>query len=203
MEFRFNLKKSYVFSIIAMIVLVGFAIAQTPPNPGHSGDNIQVTGVVGYPSLTSWSATIQTDVWNLLTRVANLENAKWTPINPVYGGPLCWPNAAGQCNPGVISTSIPSAYIPITAKEVLVYVWISRGSNGGGGGLYDFQIYTQEGSTRYTQKIKVSDNNNNGASVTNSDNLWLPVTSDFRIYVSSPSTLNGNFNTGVEFLGYR
>lgn len=76
MRFSFNIKKRDVFALLGMIVLVGFVIAQTPPNPpnpGHSGNDIQVTGVAGYPTLSVWSDWIQKNVSNLLNRVNILE----------------------------------------------------------------------------------------------------------------------------------
>lgn len=206
MEFRFNLRKSHVFAIIGMIFFVGIVIAYgtlQPSNMGHTDGEVEVTSVAGNPTLRTWAGNVQTTISDHENRIDNLENPAWTPITPVNGGPLCWPNAGGQCNPGITGTSIPTSQIPITAKEVLVYAWVSRGSGGGGGGQFSFDIYTQQGSTKYIQKLRAYDNNNNGAWAVNSDNFWLPVTSDGQIYIQLPSTLNGNFNTGIEFLGYR
>ncbi len=210
MEFRFNLKKSHVFAIIGMIFFVGMVIAygstQPPSVMGHTTGELFIQGLGAqgisdqlFNPVFGW---MHQQVTAHDARLISLENPAWTPITPINGGPLCWPNAGGQCNPGITGTSIPTSQIPITAKEVLVYAWVSRGSGGGGGGQFSFDIYTQQGSTKYIQKLRAYDNSNSAWAV-NSDNFWLPVTSDGQIYIQLPSTLNGNFNTGIEFLGYR
>jgi hypothetical protein len=107
----FNLQKTHLFFFI-LVILVGFAVAQTPPNPGHGGDQIRVNGVAGYPTLTVWSATIQTDVWNLLTRVGNLEtNAPQISPGPaVYAGTYQWTPSTSGIITHSLSASIPEYY---------------------------------------------------------------------------------------------
>ena len=104
--------------------------------------------------------------------------------------------------------------VPDHAAEVLVYMWIAKGRIYG----YEidedvhYQIYTQEGTTKYIQKLAIRDYDNYSW-VTNSDNMWFPVTSDKKLYVYPGHSFlrpandfpppNGRYLAGIDILGYR
>lgn len=129
MRFSFNIKKRDVFALLGMIVLVGFVIAQTPPNPpnpGHSGNDIQVTGVAGYPTLSVWSDWIQKNVSNLLNRVNILE------VNP----PKAEVGAEFFVGSGTYGAErLKLSYIPLTSynaiQRIRVHVTSTTGSRVG------------------------------------------------------------------------
>jgi hypothetical protein len=215
MELRINIKKMPFILIIALIIIVSFVIAQSsnPINPGHDDDEIWVSasGASG-TNLDTWVGHVNTvtndhegRIGSLEGSVTNLEDVFWTPVS-VPGGtiPLCYVCNSGTSGTPVNSIPIPGVYIPPgTVKEVLVYVWAVRGSQGSSSSTpIHFSIYTKEGSTKYAHKFVVV-NYNSVANVFNSDTFWLPVTSDYTVHVDLPSPVDGNFQSGVEFIGYR
>lgn len=198
MKFYINIKKRHTIAIIAMIVLIGIVIAQTPPNPGHAATQVAVGGSVNN-NLETWANSANNAISDHETRVNALESGRWTSIS-ASGGPLCWPNAQGVCPVGIVGTNYRN-FVPQTAKEILVYVWVNKCPSGITAAPAHFSIYTQEGATQYIQKLVVNDHNT-AACRFNSDNLWLPATSDPNLYIALSSQVT-SVNSGIEFLGYR
>lgn len=54
MKIEFNVKRSHIIIIIALLVIVGFGIAQTPPNPGHVASQVNIGGSVNN-NLETWA----------------------------------------------------------------------------------------------------------------------------------------------------
>ena len=54
MKFEFNIKKSHIIVIIALLAIVGFGIAQTPQNPGHIASQVNIGGAVNN-NLETWA----------------------------------------------------------------------------------------------------------------------------------------------------
>lgn len=207
MKFTFNINKRHVVVIILLLVVSGFGVvwAQSQPvsNPGHFSTEIELMGISGYSgvlSLNNWINDVNTKFTNTNTRLDSLEDGKWIPVDPINAGVLC----NSPCSAGTLSYSIPQSIYLRSPKEVLVYVWVNKGPGGASAGQVHFNIYTKEGTgantVKYAQKLVVNDHNNNAFRF-NSDNLWLPVTSDGIVYVDYP-TVNG-IGSGMEFIGYR
>ncbi len=201
MEFRFNLKKSHVFAIIGMIFFVGSVIAYgtlQPSNMGHTDGEVEVTSVAGNPTLRVWAGNVQTSITDHENRIDNLENKAWTPLNPTPSADyLCWPNGSGVCSPGITGGTY-TGVVPPSAKEFLVYAAIYTGTTpppGSGADPAYFEVYTQEGSTKYAHRIL--------AAGPNSQTFWLPVTSDGQLYRNLVGGSMSNANTRVRILGYR
>lgn len=83
MEIKVVIKRTHVFVLIALIFLVGFVIAQTPPNPGHSYN--QISGVapncvgVSCPELPgSWGAEAITSRYSSRSYVSD---GLWDGLN--------------------------------------------------------------------------------------------------------------------------
>lgn len=80
MRFEINIRKGHVFVILALLAIVGFGIAQTAPNPGHS--YIQVSGIapdcLTNPAHPSCSAT-SGSTW--LTNHGGLDNISIASAN--------------------------------------------------------------------------------------------------------------------------
>lgn len=197
MEFRFNIRKSHFIVILVLLVVVGFGIAQTPPNPGHTASQVNIGGSIN-SNLESWANSANSQISNHETRITSLESSRWIPVT---GGssPLCWPNAGGTCNLGTTGQTITSP-IPLSAKEVLVHAWFESGQSGviitATVTPKYFDIYTQEGSTRYSHRLF--------ASYGNSADFWLPVTSDRTVYMELVGgSITGNPRSGLQFIGYR
>ncbi|MEK6909432.1 MAG: hypothetical protein AABX23_05285 [Nanoarchaeota archaeon] len=204
MELRIKIKKRHLFAIIGMIVLVGIVIAyggNDPQNMGHSDGEIQLTNIG--QSLTAWSNSVNSQISGLGGRMFVVERDKsdrgWTAVSQPLPA-LSFPDGSGVHNPQTASHSYGTSVVPSSAKEVLVYVWASRGSNGGNSGIIHYTISTPEG---HAQKFLVVDNNNNGAAVVNSENMWFPITNDRRLIVNLPARITQNYNAGAEIIGYR
>jgi hypothetical protein len=121
---------------------------------------------------------------------------RWNPVT-IYLGTLPY-------NPGARAYSIPPD-IPITAKEILVYVSFRKGNNTIPAGQQqprEYRIYTQEGVTQYAQKLAAFWTHS-PQWLFNSDNLWLPITTNRTIYANVDGTINGFVDSRVEILGWR
>ncbi|MCD4735956.1 MAG: hypothetical protein K8R53_07930 [Bacteroidales bacterium] len=108
------------------------------------------------------------------------------PLNPL--GTVQWP--------------IPPE-VPQDAKEVLVYVYIKTGAANPSADI-EFKIFTQEGPTEYAQYFFASGFANQNAISYNSENIWLPITSNREIKVTSYlHPLTGYNGSAVNVIGYR
>lgn len=200
MKFTFNVKKREVIAIVAVIFLVGFVIAQTPPNPGHIASQVNIGGIVN-DDLQDWAVATENRVDALEASSGSVAwTSPWTFSNPISNSPYYSANLISSLSAGVTTHAIPAS-IPVTAKEVLVYAYIARGANGGASSPIDITIYTYDG-TYYANRLSIIDNNNNAWN-TNSDNFWLPVTTYREISVHLPSSLSGNVFSGLQIIGYR
>lgn len=197
MEFKININKSHAIVIIVLLVVVGFGIAQTPQNPGHSSTQVDMAGGL---TLAQWGKNVQTELNNHETDILNLQNGRWVPslsYTPYYVA-----NLFPSTYIGTYSHNIPST-IPSSAKEILIHAYIARGAQGSSLGLpYGINIYTQQGSDKYLNRISII-NYRNDAWVINSDNMWLPVTNDRKVYVEIPAQLDGNVWSQIQIIGYR
>jgi hypothetical protein len=115
-------------------------------------------------------------------------NAKWNPLNINLGS---IPFTAGLTKKNLDSYGIPSS-----AKEILVFIWVATGDTSGGEITYS--IYTVAGAKKKLKMFVWP----GSAWQTNSDNIWLPFSSDLYIHLDR-SIGSGNRMGGVEILGYR
>ena len=106
----------------------------------------------------------------------------------------------------MLSTSTQSftipASVPTTAKEVLVYVYVSKGHSTSR--FAQMKIYTEASSTRQFVKYLPIQTYPQNAISTVSENMWFPLTTNRRIYISLSATLTGSNLVGyVNIIGYR
>ncbi len=126
-------------------------------------------------------------------------DSKFTPINPSEIGQV--PLVGGTTKEFALPASIPT-----DAKEVLIYAWVKSGSVSPSA-AFNYHIFTREGATQYGQYLYASTYQQNAISY-NSDNFWLPVTSERIVGVTLAGT-NGNFTAGgnlsgsIVVIGYR
>ncbi len=120
---------------------------------------------------------------------------KWNPLGKVLLGSLPL-NAITTT-----SYNLPAS-VPLDAKEVLVYVYARTGGYNPDADL-ELRIYTKEGTKEYSYYFFIHGYNQNAWSY-NSDNFWLPVTADRKVYVQSVGTaITGNRAGAIYILGYR
>ena len=128
-------------------------------------------------------------------KVKILVPVKWTPIDKTSFGPL-------PINPLATTTvTIPSA-IPLSAREILFYVYIeTNGSNEDAN--EEFRIYTVEGAIEYSHYLQVRGYNQAAWSY-NSITFWLPITSAREIKMTSTGIpLTGTTGSQTNAIGYR
>ena len=101
---------------------------------------------------------------------------------------------------GTISFTIPSI-IPSSAREVLVYVALRDGSVARGP-QNDIKIFTQLGTTRYEKYIYLHSWDTSGHD-TNSNNLWFPMPTNRRIYLTLPQAHSLWVYARLLAIGYR
>ena len=119
---------------------------------------------------------------------------EWEPLTLVQLGTINMLSTSTQ------SFIIPASF-PTTAKEVLVYVYVTKGRSSSG--FAQMKIYTEASSTRQFVKYLPIKTYNQGAYSTVSENMWFPLTTNRRIYVSVSDTLTGNIVGYVNIIGYR
>lgn len=96
---------------------------------------------------------------------------------------------------------IPSS-IPTTAKEVLIYVYAFMGTSSSR--TSQMTIHTETSHTRKFKKYLPIRAYNQNAFSSVSENMWFPLTSNRRIYVSLSTALTGTNVFGyVNVIGYR
>ena len=84
MKFSFNIKKRHLFPLLGMIVLVGFVIAQTPPDPGHIATQVNIGGSVG-TNLENWANNVVTTLAQHVQTMSGLQ-AQITALGNCPGG---------------------------------------------------------------------------------------------------------------------
>jgi len=120
----------------------------------------------------------------------------WTPVEKTLLGPLPYKSA------GTVSWDIPDV-VPDDAKEVLVYAYIYSGYTYVKG-VMEFRFYTVEGDTEYSNYMYWFHHDRQVAVSFDSVNIWLPVTSDGKIYVTSTGTgASSNCGAYAYLIGYR
>ena len=97
---------------------------------------------------------------------------------------------------------IPVSSIPTTAKEVLVYIYAIMGSSSDSISL--MTIHTEISHTRKFKKYMPIKTYKQNAWSSVSENMWFPLTSNRRIYVSlSKATTGKNVHGYINVIGYR
>jgi len=191
MQFNINIKKRHAFLIVAVVVLVGFAVAygtNDPPTMGHSVGEIE-TGLSGNPtlSLSAWSNGVE----NRIT------NYKWTstaPNNPPYFSATL----LSSPNPGVTVHPIPAS-IPSSAKEILVSAYVTK-NTGGSPAQFDINVYTYDGGY-YVMRVPITAN----YYVYATETMWLPMPPNRELVAHVPAgvVLTGVVSSGIRIIGYR
>jgi hypothetical protein len=139
--------------------------------------------------LEAQNAELERKVQNgegLAGRIAELEAGNaWHPLSSPHNfGSL--PRHADT-----VSFNLPPE-VPPTAREVLVYVWLGSGESDGSA-VAHYEIYTQQGETKYFQYILWFKYPQNAISF-NSDNLWIPLTSSRQILVRLDGPIPNNID---------
>lgn len=93
-------------------------------------------------------------------------------------------------------------YIPTAAKEVLVYVNLQVGNSNPHDVRDDIKIFTKDGANEYAQYMAIHTYNQN-AWVTNSNNMWFPVTEVREVGVHMPKSFKDNVGLTISVIGYR
>ena len=102
---------------------------------------------------------------------------------------------------GTLAYDIPSV-IPSSAKEVLVLTVVFVSSSGPSGHTHYVKIYTEQNQKQYEKYIFLI-SHSQSASVTNSDNLWFPMTSGRQVFVKSEIAHTSHVNFEIHAIGYR
>ena len=93
--------------------------------------------------------------------------------------------------------------IPSNAKEILALVVVQVGNTDPQGRSQFIKIYTQQDSERYEKYVYIVAYRQN-ALVTNTENLWFPLTSNRLIYLDVSYVYTGSVNfVSLEAIGYR
>ncbi len=118
----------------------------------------------------------------------------WTsvPITSIGGTNLRHPNT--------FSFVIPSV-IPSTAKNVLIYAILNSGGANQGITLH-LKVFTQDGSNKRFEKYLYLLTYFQNAYNTNSDNMWFPMPSNRRIYMTVDRDVGANCGAHLFAIGY-
>lgn len=217
---KIDIKRGHVLAFVVTfsILAVALVLGQGGSNPavfGHNGAEItNGRDIIINPGTARLGGTLDTifgAITGLNDRVTALEG-KWVPSGgtPFYSNSLFPPHVATTTTYLAESYShdVPNS-IPLTAKEILVFAWIAKGSNSpaSNDAPVHVSIYTQDSSQSYIQKLVITNNrqavtSGNQAWTFNSDNMWFPLTSERKIHVTLPSILEGA-QSGMEIIGYR
>ena len=119
---------------------------------------------------------------------------EWESLNMVQLGTINMLSTSTQ------SFAIPAA-VPSTAKEVLVYVYTYMGYSVERDA--HLKIYTESSPTRRFEKYLAIKTYNQDAYATASDNMFFPMPSNRRVYVSLSRALTGNVSGKINVIGYR
>ena len=103
---------------------------------------------------------------------------------------------------GTLAYDVPSI-IPNSAKEILVLVSLRVGQSSPDNRVHYIKIYTEENSQQYEQYI-TSLTSRHARVITNSDNMWFPMTSDRQVFVKLSSSHAGDLLLLIlHAIGYR
>lgn len=150
------------------------------------------------------------EVYNGSDWVAVGAQTTWTSVSPT---PL---QAAGTPTgklPYTAGTRVYDLPVPDGAREALIFISFEKGGEEslslptvlGADVLCTYTLSTRDGTRNYTQFFTM--HNWEGYSwVTNSDNLWFPVTPNKKLYVTLDHPIgvpNGHKDSKIELIGYR
>ena len=126
-----------------------------------------------------------------------------------------------DCSPEVTRTSVPTAriaftelrragtlaydipnVIPNSAREVLVLVSVTVGHSGPAHRTHHVKVYTEQGQRQYEKYVFLI-SRGQSAWNTNSENMWLPLTSGRQVFVKSSYAHTGAVEVTVDAIGYR
>ena len=93
------------------------------------------------------------------------------------------------------------AAIPVSAKEVLIYVNLQLGSCDSQV-IEDIKIFTHDGNYEYAKYISLR-SYTQIAWNTNSENMWFPITMNKIIQVYWPTAVTGHASFTLSVIGYR
>jgi hypothetical protein len=194
-----TIQKSHLFILVIILVLfagIGISFAYNSDFSsgdavlmGHSSDEINVR--ISDGTIKSLQEAIDDGDF------IGTGTSTWTPYEYDFG--------ELPYDTGIFSYDYSVSNVPATAKEILVYFTIRQGQDGNDV-EHTFKIYTMEGSTKYTQYFFDYEYRQNAWSF-NSDNFWMPVTSNRLLYIEhisddgGPHT--GNVNSDFKIIGYR
>ena len=117
----------------------------------------------------------------------------WTSV------PITSIGSTNMRHPNTFSYVIPSV-IPSTAKNVLVYATMYTG--------YaisvpqSIKIYTQDGSNKHYEKYIYSRSYPQSAVNTNSENMWFPMPTNRRVYMTVTHDAGSNCGANLYVVGY-
>ena len=126
---------------------------------------------------------------------SSTDHEHWTPLDKRRLG------SASLKTTGAQAFHLP-ATVPVTAKEVLLFVDIQIGRTQPGRSSH-IELYTAHNGVHYAKYISVHTYDQNAWS-TNSDNIWLPLFASRTIYVKSPNTHTDSIVfCSIDITGYR
>lgn len=196
MKLGVNVEKRYAIGMImSFLILAGaiFGVAQwNQPDVWHDASAVKVN-VNGEKDLQTAinNDFCRGDGVNCPTGSINYM-ATWTPVsksNQFYqDGDLDYANLN----------------IPPDANEILIYVrgW-QQGKAGGTIGIKEIDIYTKEGTKEYLTKFGMLEGVNNFDYGSSSEDMWLPITSDNKVYVRGMDWTGQQDWIQIDILGYR
>jgi hypothetical protein len=191
-KFEINMTNRWLYSLIVVGILLALGVGVyayqsnmrtgNPSVMGHSAGEIHVE--VGGEIKTLQEAIDEGGFMG--------SDVKWTPVQISLG--------SLRYAAGTSTYNIPKD-IPVSAKEILIYVWVRKG-RGGGDARRVYKIYTSDGSRDYVKKLDCYQYDQHSWTY-NSDNQWFPLTSKRKIYVNLNGDVTGNKVSGIEIIGYR
>ena len=101
---------------------------------------------------------------------------------------------------GIQAFHLPAS-VPVTAKEVLLFVDVQIGNSSPDISSH-VKIYTRYNGAHFAKYISVH-SFPQGAWSTNSDNIWLPLSYSRTIYVKRPNSHYGSVRCTIDIIGYR
>ena len=106
---------------------------------------------------------------------------------------------------GTLSNTMPPE-IPSNAKEVLIFCVVQVASTQPSGHPQYIKIYTREnfgGKYMQYEKYMYALPYPQNAVVTNSDNFWLPMTTNRLLFIQLTTVFRGNAGVNLYAIGYR
>ena len=125
-----------------------------------------------------------------------MQDPSWTPVGKTKIGDVDTNKVGTQ------SFGLPEI-IPKAAREVLVYVSLQVGHTTPHDVHDDIKIFTVDGSNEYAQYIVIHTYRQD-AWVTNSNNMWFPITNKREIAVAMPQSFDRvRVHFDLSVIGYR